>query len=69
MVINQCHSCRYFTTNPKEVGDLLVHFDWPKGWCSLNLFVTDELSTCRSYKPSLEMKKIIEFNEWLRPKN
>lgn len=68
-VHRQCHTCQYFTTDPKMICGLLVSFDWPQGWCRFNLFVTDELNTCRSYKPSLAMKRVIELNEWLRPKN
>ena len=67
-VHRQCHACQYFTTDLKMVSDLLVSFDWPQGWCRFNLFVTDELATCGSFKPSPATLKEMEFNKWLKSK-
>ena len=57
-----CYSCEFFSTRQPEIQKT---YDWPDGWCRFNLFQTDELQVCGSFRPSIEHQRLSKFFDWI----
>ena len=56
-----CCWCEFFSI----LHETQKTYDWPDGWCKFNLYQTDELRTCNSFRPNIDHQRLSKVFDWI----